>query len=99
MRHIAALESEKVPGDAEFKFKDRAQVLVNKWQAVISKDRPNGTAASAETKMEVDKPVNGDAAHSKAPVEEKSGEEPAADHADTTMDLGAGDLTMLTEVA
>jgi hypothetical protein len=31
MRHIAALGPEKVPRDNEFKFRDRAKVLVEKY--------------------------------------------------------------------
>lgn len=35
MRHIAALKG-PVPRDDEFRFKDRAQALVNKWQVTIN---------------------------------------------------------------
>ena len=43
MRHIAALEDEKVPRDNEFKFKERAQTLVAKWHNTFMK-QPNGTS-------------------------------------------------------
>lgn len=45
MRHIAALEDEKVPRDNEFKIKERAQALVNKWHSAFTK-QPNGIAES-----------------------------------------------------
>ena len=35
MRHIACLDSSKIPREDEFHFKDRAQVLVDKWVEVI----------------------------------------------------------------
>ena len=38
MRHIAALK-EPIPRDEEFKFKDRAQTLVNKWQIIINSEK------------------------------------------------------------
>ncbi|KAH8118973.1 Tudor/PWWP/MBT [Phellopilus nigrolimitatus] len=50
MRHIAALEPPKVPRDDEFKFKDRAQALVNKWHTTINK--VNGSAEPKATDVE-----------------------------------------------
>lgn len=35
MRHIHALAPEWVPGDDEFKFRERANVLVQKWHDII----------------------------------------------------------------
>jgi len=64
MRHIAALESDKVPRDNEYKFKDRAQALVNKWHMAVSvtgNGKTNGAheAADGDDKaMEVDKVVD-----------------------------------------
>ena len=52
MRHIAALPAEKVPRDDEFKFRERARVLVDKWHQILGANKPNGTEAAA----------NGDAA-------------------------------------
>jgi hypothetical protein len=36
MRHIAILADERVPGNAEFRFKDRADALVKKWQQILN---------------------------------------------------------------
>ena len=57
MRHIAQLESSKIPRDDEFKFKDRAQALVNKWHGMIDKHGTNGTteAAAINDAMLIDK--------------------------------------------
>lgn len=35
MRHIHLLEPGKVPRDDEFKFRDRANALVNKWRQIL----------------------------------------------------------------
>ena len=63
MRHIAAQDDGKVPRDTEFKFKDRAQALVNKWHQTISPAKANGTTNGAveEKSMEVDKDKAGSA--------------------------------------
>jgi hypothetical protein len=47
MRHIAALPAEKVPRDDEFKFRDRAKVLVDKWRQILGANKPNGTDGAA----------------------------------------------------
>lgn len=112
MRHISALDKEKVPRDDEFRFRERAQTLVNKWHTYL---KPNG---SAEPMKETDtapppNTANGNmapsaasepqmAAASNAVSEEKSDEkieaqQPAA--GDTTIAESAlGDVTM-SEVA
>ena len=36
MRHIYALAPEKVPRDDEFKFRERAKTLVDKWHEILS---------------------------------------------------------------
>ena len=36
MRHINALPADKVPRDDEFKFRERAKALVDKWHEIIS---------------------------------------------------------------
>lgn len=36
MRHIYALSPEKVPRDEEFKFRERAKSLVDKWHEILS---------------------------------------------------------------
>lgn len=96
MRHIAALTDDKVPRDAEFQFKDRAQALVNKWHTTIQSN--NDTKTNGNTSgdlMDVDKPKeettdapNGDAAQSSA--EDALGEV-------SLTDINAGDLTVLSE--
>ncbi|EKM75299.1 hypothetical protein AGABI1DRAFT_116494 [Agaricus bisporus var. burnettii JB137-S8] len=39
MRHIAVLEDEKIPRNAEFKFKERADALVKKWQQILNANK------------------------------------------------------------
>jgi hypothetical protein len=58
MRHIANLDPEKVPRDEEFKFKQRAQALVDKWQVLAHKKPTDGTSdginGKADDSMDVD---------------------------------------------
>ena len=49
MRHIAALDptSKPIPREAEFKFRERAKVLVEKWHSILGskeggKDKESG---------------------------------------------------------
>ncbi|TFK44037.1 hypothetical protein BDQ12DRAFT_672276 [Crucibulum laeve] len=64
MRHIAVLEDGKVPRDDEFKFRDRAKSLVDKWHQILNANKTgeNGKAAkSAGDKSDEGKHgVNGD---------------------------------------
>ena len=39
MKHIAVLEPEKVPRDAEFHFRDRARVLVDRYDQIFQSMR------------------------------------------------------------
>jgi hypothetical protein len=39
MRHINALSADKVPRDDEFKFRDRAKTLVDKWHEIASSNK------------------------------------------------------------
>ncbi|KAI0633492.1 hypothetical protein C8Q77DRAFT_791919 [Trametes polyzona] len=55
MRHIHALTDDKVPRDDEFKFRERAKVLVDKWHDILkangapeSKPATNGTRKAAD---------------------------------------------------
>ena len=59
MRHIAVLPEEKVPRDAEFKFRDRAKALVDRWYQVLNANKHNGTETTSNgaTKGEEDKGV------------------------------------------
>ena len=45
MRHIAVLP-EKMPLDAEFKFRGRAKALVDKWHQILYVNIPNGAEAA-----------------------------------------------------
>jgi len=64
MRHIQ--NKENIPRDEEFKFRDRARALVEKWQQQIPASKANGTTkedttrdadAKGEDTMDVDAPV------------------------------------------
>ena len=46
MRYIAVLPEEKVPRDAEFKFRARAKALVEKWLHKMNADKLNGAGAA-----------------------------------------------------
>ncbi|KAI8992925.1 hypothetical protein BD414DRAFT_412571 [Trametes punicea] len=55
MRHIHALNDDKVPRDDEFKFRERAKVLVDKWHDILkangapeSKPATNGAHKAAD---------------------------------------------------
>jgi hypothetical protein len=39
MRHITILADAKVPRDDEFKFKDRAKSLVDRWHSILSSNK------------------------------------------------------------
>jgi len=45
MRHIAVLSEDKVPRDAEFKFRERAKALVDKWHQILNANKSNGAEA------------------------------------------------------
>ncbi|KAF5365873.1 hypothetical protein D9757_011055 [Collybiopsis confluens] len=42
MRHITVLSDDKVPLDSQYHFRDRAKVLVEKWQQIINASRGEG---------------------------------------------------------
>ena len=42
MRHIYNLPESKLPRDAEFKFKERAKTLVEKWHDILNASKSNG---------------------------------------------------------
>ncbi|KAJ7663388.1 hypothetical protein DFH06DRAFT_348191, partial [Mycena polygramma] len=54
MRHITLLDQCKVPRDDEFKFRHRAQALIDKWHAILNPAANTETAAVTEstTRME-----------------------------------------------
>jgi hypothetical protein len=47
MRHIQSQGDGKIPRDDEFKFKDRAKALVEKWHQILNSNKPNGTSSTA----------------------------------------------------
>ncbi|CAK5269618.1 unnamed protein product, partial [Mycena citricolor] len=49
MRHIHLLEDERAPRDADFKFRERAKALVDKWQQILNahKAGPDTDGAAA----------------------------------------------------
>ena len=53
MRHINALPKDKVPRDDEFRFKDRAKALVDKWHEILNENKgsskANGIAVAGES--------------------------------------------------
>ncbi|KAL5507466.1 hypothetical protein ACEPAH_6922 [Sanghuangporus vaninii] len=113
MRHISALDKEKVPRDEEFRFKERAQALVNKWHTYL---KPNGTAESTKDNETAPPPstANGNVAPSvtsdaqtvvvtSGVTEAKKPDEKIEDHQPTVGDTSIaesaiGDVTM-SEVA
>jgi hypothetical protein len=91
MRHIAALSTEKVPRDDEFKFRTRAKSMVDKWHAILGASKGsehvaegavNGAStdagAAAEKKVDNNQP---------SPVENGAPAPPAAD-------VSLADITM-----
>ncbi|KAI0743661.1 hypothetical protein C8Q80DRAFT_1220598 [Daedaleopsis nitida] len=93
MRHINALSVDRVPRDDEFKFRERAKVLVDKWHDML---RANGASDSAKPATNgVRKAADAeDAADSK-----ENGHKPDADVAMKNDDAnGVGEESMLADV-
>lgn len=102
MKHITAKSDTEVPHNDEFKFKDRAQALVNKWHTL------GGLNASGEvngikpgdSEHKENGIVNGDAVPpttSTAAVEEQVTEDKElkdVNAGDLTMESAVGDVTM-----
>ena len=51
MRYITRLTDDKVPRDDEFKFRERAKALVDKWHQLLNANKSNGLDAGANGKM------------------------------------------------
>lgn len=87
MRHIQ--NKENIPRDEEFKFRERARALVERWQQQIPASKANGTTKDADAKgddsMDVDAP--GEPATDKPDV-------PDADDAAGDVTTFEGDLTV-----
>ncbi|OAX41133.1 Tudor/PWWP/MBT [Rhizopogon vinicolor AM-OR11-026] len=89
MRHIAALSTEKVPRDDEFKFRTRAKSMVDKWHAILGASKGSEVegavnGASADAGVPAEKKADN---HQSSPVENGTTGPPAADVslADATM--------------
>lgn len=52
MRHIHALSQVKVPRDDEYKFRERAKALVDKWHGIINANKSNGSPTAGDAKAE-----------------------------------------------
>lgn len=104
MKHITAKGDMEVPHNEEYKFKDRAQALVNKWHALGSTGvgEVNGMKEDGKPESEHKENgiVNGDAVPpttSTDAVEEQIKDDvpkEADDAGDLTMDGTIGDITM-----
>ncbi|THH06047.1 hypothetical protein EW145_g4357 [Phellinidium pouzarii] len=88
MRHIAALDADKVPRDDQYKFKDRAQALVNKWHTKIN--RVNGSTEVKVTENLFKAPNGIDGSISAVPFSAAT-EDSAKKDADGEMDMGIDD--------
>ena len=49
MRHIAALDDGKIPGDDEYNFRIRAKNLVDKWHQILNAIKPTTGSPPAST--------------------------------------------------
>ena len=100
MKHITAKGDSEVPHNEEYKFKDRAQALVNKWHSfggLNASGEVNGTKAG-EGEHKENGIINGDAVPattSTAAVEDQIKDDAKENNAgDLTMDGTIGDITM-----
>ena len=59
MRHISLLPEEKVPRDAEFKFRDRANALVDQWRQLLYANRPNDAEVAINGAIKVEEDDKG----------------------------------------
>ncbi|TFY79930.1 hypothetical protein EWM64_g4082 [Hericium alpestre] len=75
MRHIYLTAPEKIPRDEEFQFRDRARVLINKWQAILNAAKDTEAPASANGTAEK---------KSEAPADTKISESPEKDVPEAT---------------
>lgn len=92
MRHIQ--NKENIPRDEEFKFRDRARALVEKWQQQIPASKANGTTREDTTK---DADAKGDDTMDvDAPGEPATDKPDAPDTEDAVGDVSTfeGDLTV-----
>jgi nucleoid-associated protein YgaU len=93
MRHVVALSDDKVPRDSEFKFRERAQKLVDKWHQILNAVKVNGGGNNGT-------PANG-AAGTTTPKEEIAAPAAASDAAPATEEKAKtanGDDTEMADV-
>ena len=97
MRHIHVLSDEKVPRDAEVKFRERAKVLVDKWHDIL---KVNGASESGKPATNgARKPADSEDAAPIANGKEAKDADVAMKTADDeTPTNGAGDESMLADV-
>ncbi len=102
MRHIHVLTDDKVPRDDEFKFRERAKVLVDKWHDILkangasdAKPATNGSRKAADTEDAVT--ANGKANEAKENGS-KSGEDVVMKGDDASPVNGAADDSVLADV-
>lgn len=74
MRHIAQKDGNEIPRDDEYKFRDRAQALVNKWAHTLS-----STNGRADSKKPISKPDTAMEVVDSANVTESAGKNNAMD--------------------
>ncbi|KAJ6456772.1 hypothetical protein C8R47DRAFT_1082303 [Mycena vitilis] len=59
MRHIHLLEPDRVPRDDEFKFRDRAKALVDKWHGILNANKATDGESAAVTESTARMDLNG----------------------------------------
>ena len=90
MRHIYNLPEDKLPRNAEFKFKERAKTLVEKWHDILNASKSNGEGT-------VRKPAANGKAHSeeagaKEDKEKSPSQEPPTKALSDAMDIDTKEL-------
>ena len=102
MRHITGKPDAEVPHNDEYKFKDRAQALVNKWHA-LNQSAEGEVNGKTEGEHKENGIVNGDAVPPTAATaltdEAKDEAKLPEANGDITMTTVAGDVTMSEAVA
>ncbi|KAG6815989.1 hypothetical protein H0H87_009629 [Tephrocybe sp. NHM501043] len=68
MRHITLLKDNLIPRDAEFRFRARAQTLVEKWQNVLGAAKEGGSAITKVSEKPAEKEVEKEAVNGASEV-------------------------------
>ncbi|KAK0462239.1 uncharacterized protein EV420DRAFT_1639446 [Desarmillaria tabescens] len=103
MRHIAALAEEKIPNDSQYKFRERAKALVDRWQQVLNANKNESTNGVTEGTAKMDLNGNGNTSGEDKKEGAVSEAAPAIPHAEEPLSAlpgadGAGDMSMLGDV-